>query len=149
MASQSPVQGDGRDVLALMARIEASSFEILESARYSDSWDALAADVAASYFTGDILRWFEGLDVTTQESWGALRGGLLANFITDDAWSDDGSDESRYISSMFPKHRGFPRVTLPISGPRSSCLVAWPAAPPHTVPAIYLVRPPLWMPFNG
>ncbi|KAG8908692.1 hypothetical protein FRC00_011024, partial [Tulasnella sp. 408] len=94
MVLQSPVQGDCRDVLALMARIEASSFEILESARYSDSWDALAADVAASYFIGDILRWFEGLDVTTQESWGVLRDGLLANFITDDAWSDDEPDES-------------------------------------------------------
>ncbi|KAG8915036.1 hypothetical protein FRC01_003809 [Tulasnella sp. 417] len=115
MAARCTFRGDCHDVLALISRVEASSPEIAESvADTVDSWDAFAADLAASYFTGLVLRWYEGLDAATQESWASLRASLLAKFVTCGDSSDDDSDES--------------------SGARNSCLVAWPAPPPLTFP---------------
>lgn len=117
MASQCLFQGNRQDILSLISRVEALRPEIAESELYyyGNPWDALAADLAASCFTGEVLRWYEGLDVTTQESWTSLRASLLATFVTyrGDS-SDDDPDDSRV--------------------PRTSCLVAWPAPPPLTVP---------------
>lgn len=98
-------QGERRDVLALIARVEASRPQTKDPATdLSDNWDSLAADLAASYFTGDVLRWYEGLGAAEQESWVSLRTSLSAKFVTDDGdSSDDESDQSRYFRGFRAK----------------------------------------------
>ncbi|KAG8946389.1 hypothetical protein FRC00_009604 [Tulasnella sp. 408] len=91
MSSQCLFDGGGRDVLALVSRVDTSGPQNLESAAdCAQDWDALAADIAASYFTGDLLRWYEGLNTVTQESWVLLRATLLEKFVIED---DDSTDE--------------------------------------------------------
>ncbi|KIO21392.1 hypothetical protein M407DRAFT_10411 [Tulasnella calospora MUT 4182] len=121
MASQCLFQGERRDVLALIARVEASGPPTKDPAtNIVDNWDSLAADLAASYFTGDVLRWYEGLGDAAQESWVSLRASLSAKFVTDNgASSNEESDR----------------------GHRNSCLAAWPAPPPLSVPRSRVGQP--------
>ncbi|KAG8925026.1 hypothetical protein FRC00_004428 [Tulasnella sp. 408] len=98
MSSQCLFDGGGRDVLALVSRVDTLGPQNLESAAdCAHDWDALAADIAASYFTGDILRWYEGLGAATQESWVLLRASLLATYVIED---DDSSDDDGIIGSQ-------------------------------------------------
>ncbi|KAG8910701.1 hypothetical protein FRC00_007693, partial [Tulasnella sp. 408] len=105
MDSRCLFQGERRDVLALIARVEASRPQTKDPATdLRDNWDSLAADLAASYFTGDVLRWYEGLGAAEQESWVSLRTSLSAKFVTDDGESsDDESDQSRYLQGFRAK----------------------------------------------
>ncbi|KAG8907085.1 hypothetical protein FRC01_007817, partial [Tulasnella sp. 417] len=82
MSSRCLFHGDGRDVLAFISRVEALRPENPESAGdCAHHWNMFAADLAASYLTGDVLRWYEGLDTAIQESWVSLRASLLAKFV--------------------------------------------------------------------
>ncbi|KIO21393.1 hypothetical protein M407DRAFT_218277 [Tulasnella calospora MUT 4182] len=122
MTSHYLFQGDHRDVLVLISKVEASCPQNSDSAvDFADDWNSLAADLAAAYLAGDALRWYEELDISTQESWASLRARLLEKFATYNSNSiGDESDESR--------------------GCRNSCLVAWPAPPPLTVPGSQVGR---------
>lgn len=99
MDSRCLFQGERRDVLALIATVEASRPQTKDPPTDpADNWDSLAADLAASYFTGNVLRWYEGLGTAEQESWVSLRTSLLAKFVTDDE-----SDQSRYTQEPHTK----------------------------------------------
>lgn len=102
MSSQCLFDGDSRNVLAFISRLEALGPQNLKSpADHASDWNALAADMAASYFTGDLLRWYEGLDTATQESWVLLRATLLAKFgNVDDETSDEEPDGTGYLQSL-------------------------------------------------
>ncbi|KIO21394.1 hypothetical protein M407DRAFT_10413 [Tulasnella calospora MUT 4182] len=133
-------QGGGRDVLDFISRVEALGPQNPESAvGCAHNWNTLAADLAASYLAVDALRWYEELDTATQESWVSLRASLLTKFVTDGGSRDNESDDPKYLQTLLTNE--FPQAdSLSLRGCRESCLAAWPAAPPLTVPGSQVVQ---------